>query len=144
MAWSTPTCAARSSAPQAVAKRMIEQGGGAIVNIASIEAENAAPMHAHYCAAKAGVAMLTQAAAQELGGHGIRVNCVSPGLIWRDGIEDAWPEGVERWKAAAPLTRLGRPKDIADACLFLASDAAAWITGVNLRVDGGVMTNQIF
>ena len=129
---------------QAAAKRMIDRGGGSVINIASIEAENAAPMHAHYCAAKAGVVMLTEASAGELGRHGIRVNTVSPGLIWREGIEEAWPDGVERWKAAAPLGRLGTPKDIANACLFLASDAAAWISGANLRVDGGVMTHQVF
>jgi len=130
---------------QAAAGRMIKRGvGGAIVNIASIEAENPAPMHAHYCSAKAGVVMLTQASAAELGRYGIRVNCVSPGLIWRDGIENAWPEGVERWKAAAPLARLGTPEDVGNACLFFASDAAGWITGANLRVDGGVMTHQVF
>jgi NAD(P)-dependent dehydrogenase (short-subunit alcohol dehydrogenase family) len=130
---------------QAAAAAMIERGTrGSIVNIASIEADNPAPMHAHYCSAKAGVAMLTRAAAGELGCHGIRVNCVLPGLIWREGIEQAWPEGVERWKAAAPLERLGRPEDVANACLFFASDAAEWITGADLRVDGGVMTHQIF
>ena len=125
--------------------QMVEREcGGSIINIASIEAENAAPMHAHYCAAKAGVVMLTESSAQELGRHGIRVNCVSPGLIWREGIDEAWPEGVERWMKAAPLSRLGTPQDIANACLFLASNAAEWITGANLRVDGGVMTSQIF
>ncbi len=130
---------------QVVARRMVEQGnGGSIINIASIEAENPAPMHAHYCTAKAGVVMLTKASAGELGAHGIRVNCVSPGLIWREGIEDAWPEGVARWTAAAPLSRLGTPRDIANACLFFASDAAEWITGANLQVDGGMMTHQIF
>lgn len=130
---------------QAAAKQMIEQGnGGAIVNIASIEAENPAPLHSHYNAAKGGVLMHTMAAAQELGAHGIRVNAVSPGLIWREGIDQGWPEGVERWQKAAPLTRLGQPADVADACLFLASPAARWISGANLRVDGGVMTNQIF
>jgi len=129
---------------QAAARRMIDRGGGSIINIASIEAENPAPMHAHYCAAKAGVVMLTEASAGEFGSHGIRVNTVSPGLIWREGIEEAWADGVERWKVAAPLGRLGTPADIANACLFLASDAAAWITGANLRVDGGVMTHQIF
>jgi NAD(P)-dependent dehydrogenase (short-subunit alcohol dehydrogenase family) len=117
---------------------------GAIVNIASIEAENPAPLHAHYNAAKAGVVMLTRSAAGELGPHGIRVNAVSPGLIWRDGIEQQWPDGVTRWRRTAPLTRLGRPDDVADACLFLASPAARWITGANLLVDGGVMTHQIF
>jgi NAD(P)-dependent dehydrogenase (short-subunit alcohol dehydrogenase family) len=130
---------------QAAAKQMIAQGeGGAIVNIASIEAENPAPLHSHYNAAKGGVVMHTAAAANELGLYGIRINSVSPGLIWREGIEQGWPDGVERFLKAAPLGRLGRPDDIADACLFLASPAARWITGANLRVDGGVMTKQIF
>lgn len=130
---------------QVGARQMIAQGhGGAIVNIASIEAENPAPMHSHYNAAKGGVLMHTMAAAHELGPHGIRVNAVSPGLIWREGLEAAWPDGVDRWQKAAPLTRLGLPDDVADACLFLASPAARWITGANLRVDGGVMTKQIF
>ena len=130
---------------QAGARQMMNQGSsGAIVNIASIEAENPAPMHSHYDAAKGGVLMYTRAAAFELGPYGIRVNAVSPGLIWREGIEESWADGVARWKKAAPLERLGMPDDVADACLFLASPGARWITGVNLRVDGGVMTNQIF
>ena len=130
---------------QVAARQMIAQGnGGAIVNIASIEAENPAPDHSHYVAAKGGVAMHTMAAASELGHHGIRVNVVSPGLIWREGIETAWPEGVTSYQKAVALNRLGMPDDVADACLFLASPAARWITGANLRVDGGVMTNRIY
>lgn len=130
---------------QMAARQMIAQGdGGAIVNIASIEAENPAPAHSHYIAAKGGVVMYTMASAHELGGHGIRVNVVSPGLIWREGIEEAWPEGVNSYLKAVPLNRLGRADDVADACLFLASPAARWITGANLRVDGGVMTNRIY
>jgi len=130
---------------QAVARQMAERGeGGAIVNIASIEAEYAAPFHSHYSAAKAGVLMYTRAAALELGPKGIRVNAVSPGLIGRPEIEDEWPDGVERWRAAAPLERLGDPEDVADACLFLASPGARWITGADLRVDGGVTASPIF
>ena len=118
--------------------------GGAIVNIASIEAGNVAPMHSHYIAAKAGVVMYTKAAARELGPLGIRVNAVSPGLIWRDGLDEAWPDGVARYQRAAPLGRLGRAEDVADACLFLLSEAARWITGAELVVDGGVLTNTAF
>lgn len=130
---------------QAAARHMIQlKSGGAIVNITSIEAENPAPSHSHYNAAKAGVAMLTRASASELAAHGIRVNSVAPGLIWREGIEQMWPEGVARWQASAPLKRLGMPDDVADACLFLASPGARWITGASLTVDGGVMTHQIF
>jgi NAD(P)-dependent dehydrogenase (short-subunit alcohol dehydrogenase family) len=88
--------------------------------------------------------MHTRSAALELGPHGIRVNAVSPGLIWREGIEKGWPEGVERWKATAPLGRLGMPDDVADACLFLASPAARWISGTSLAVDGGILTRPVF
>jgi NAD(P)-dependent dehydrogenase (short-subunit alcohol dehydrogenase family) len=114
--------------------------GGSIVNIASIEAHQPAPWHGHYAASKAALLMFTRAAALEFGAYGIRVNAVCPGLIHREGIEEGWPEGVARWRAAAPLKRLGHPEDIADACLFLASDAARWITGTDLVVDGGVLT----
>lgn len=112
--------------------------GGSIVNIVSIEGHNPAPGHAHYASSKAALLMFTKAAALELGAQGIRVNSVSPGLIHRDGIEQGWPEGVARWTAAAALGRLGQPEDIADAVLFLASDAARWISGADLIVDGGV------
>ncbi len=130
---------------QIAARKMIEgKLPGSIVNIASIEAENPAPGHAHYDAAKAGVVMHTRTAALELGELGIRVNAVSPGLIWKEGLDAAWPEGVSAYKAAVPLGRLGRAEDVADACLFLASDAARWITGTNLLVDGGVLTNRSY
>ena len=130
---------------QAAAARMIERGeGGVVLNIASIEGHAPAPMHAHYDAAKAGVIMHTRSAAQELGPHGIRVNAVSPGLIRADGIEEAWPEGVARWLEAAPLGRMGEAVEVADACLFLASPAARWITGAVLPVDGGVLARPVF
>jgi NAD(P)-dependent dehydrogenase (short-subunit alcohol dehydrogenase family) len=130
---------------QATARAMIAQRRpGAIVNIASIEAENPAPQHSHYVAAKAAVVMYTRSAAQELGRQGIRVNCVSPGLIWREGLDRDWPEGVQAYLRAVPLARLGDPVDVADACLFLASSAARWITGANLVLDGGVLTNRAY
>ena len=129
---------------QSAARYMTKNSGGAIVNLASIEAEMSMSGHSHYNAAKAGVVMHTRTAARELGRHGIRVNAVSPGLIWREGIEQAWPEGVQAYLRAAPLARLGKAEDVADACLFLASDAASWITGANLLVDGGILTNRSF
>lgn len=120
---------------QAAARRM--EDGAAIVNVASVEALQPMPMHAHYDVAKAGILMYTRAAALELGPRGIRVNAVSPGLIARDGLEEDWPEGVARWLEVVPLGRMGAPEDVADACLFLTSNAARWITGANLVVDGG-------
>ncbi|MGH9246895.1 MAG: SDR family NAD(P)-dependent oxidoreductase [Acidimicrobiales bacterium] len=126
-------------ATQAAARHMTSRGGGgSIIHIASIEGVNPAGGHGHYATAKAGVIMHARAAALELGRHRIRVNTVSPGLIHRPGIETDWPDGVERWRAAAPLTRLGTADDIGDACVFLASPLADWITGANLVVDGGM------
>ncbi len=112
--------------------------GAAIVNVASIEALAAPAGHSHYAAAKAAVVAHTRAAAVELGPLGIRVNAVAPGLIDRPDLAADWPEGVERWMRACPLGRLGQADDVGDACLFLASPAARWVTGVLLVVDGGV------
>jgi len=117
-------------------------GGGAVVNIASIEGLQPAAWHAHYTQTKAALIMQTRNAALELGPQGTRVNAVSPGLIDTGGLEAAWPEGVARWRARAPLGRLGAPQDIADAVLFLLSDGARWITGANLVVDGGVLAQS--
>ncbi|MEV1080906.1 SDR family NAD(P)-dependent oxidoreductase [Streptomyces sp. NPDC050211] len=123
---------------QAAAELMRESGGGSVTHIASIEARQPAPLHAHYSASKAGVVMHARAAALEYGPFGVRVNTVSPGLIEREGLAEDWPEGVERWERAAPAGRLGRPEDVGDACVFLASPLASWITGHDLVVDGGV------
>jgi NAD(P)-dependent dehydrogenase (short-subunit alcohol dehydrogenase family) len=116
--------------------------GASIVDVASIEGLQPAFSHSHYAASKAAVIMHARAAALELGPRGIRVNCVSPGLIDAPGLDTAWPEGVARWRAAAPLGRLGQPADVADAVLFLASPAARWISGANLVVDGGVLAHN--
>jgi NAD(P)-dependent dehydrogenase (short-subunit alcohol dehydrogenase family) len=120
------------------AARLWDDRGGAIVNIASIEGDDPAAGHAHYATSKAGLLMFSRAAALEYGPRGIRVNCVSPGLIDREGLAESWPDGVSRWRERAPLGRLGTPKDVADAVLFLLSPAARWISGTNLVVDGGM------
>jgi 3-oxoacyl-[acyl-carrier protein] reductase len=125
---------------QAAAQHMPE--GGAIVNVASIEALQPAVGHSHYVASKAAVVAHTRAAAVELAPAGVRVNAVAPGLIDRAGLGDAWPEGVARWLAACPLGRLGHPEDVGDACLFLLSAASRWVTGAVLVVDGGVLARN--
>jgi 3-oxoacyl-[acyl-carrier protein] reductase len=120
------------------AARAMRATGGSVIHIASVEALQPAAGHAHYAAAKAALVMHARAAALEYGHLGIRVNAVSPGLVERPGIEADWPAGVQRWHRAAPLSRLGRPEDVGNACVFLASPLASWITGHNLVVDGGV------
>ena len=125
----------------AAAEAMRTQGtGGSIVHVTSIEGRQPTDFHGHYATAKAGLLMHARAAAGAYGPHGIRVNSVSPGLIDRPGLADDWPEGVDRWHAAAPLGRMGTPEDVGDACVFLCSDLARWITGADLVVDGGVLT----
>jgi NAD(P)-dependent dehydrogenase (short-subunit alcohol dehydrogenase family) len=130
---------------RAVAKRLAAAGKpGAVVNVASIEGLQPAFAHSHYSASKAAVLMHTRSAALEFGPLGIRVNAAAPGLIDREGLSGAWPDGVQRWQAKAPLGRLGAAEDVADACLFLLSDAARWITGATLTVDGGMLTHPIW
>lgn len=112
--------------------------GGSITLIASVEGARPARAHAHYAASKAAVIMFARSAAAAYGADGIRVNSVSPGLIRRDGIEAAWPDGVRRWERTAPLARMGTSTDVGDACVFLASPMARWVSGHDLVVDGGM------
>jgi glucose 1-dehydrogenase len=124
---------------RAATAQMVSQGdGGSIIHIASIEASQPAPLHAHYCASKAAIRMHARSAALELGPFGIRVNTVSPGLVSREGLASEWPEGVARYQSAAPLGRLVEAAEVAAACVFLASPAAGAITGQDLVVDAGV------
>ena len=123
---------------------MKAQGSGSIITTASVAGTGAGYGPHVYSAVKAAVINLSRSVAQELGPAGIRVNSVSPGLIWRESLEESWPDGVSRYLKAAPLGRIGMPEDVADACLFLASPAARWITGSDLIVDGGVMTNRVY
>jgi NAD(P)-dependent dehydrogenase (short-subunit alcohol dehydrogenase family) len=125
----------------AAMRRNSDPAGGSIVHIASIEARHPTVVHGHYATSKAALVMHARAAALMYGPDGIRVNSVSPGLIDRPGLIDDWPEGVTRYLAAAPLDRLGTPEDVGDACVFLCSDLSSWVTGTDLLVDGGVLTN---
>lgn len=131
---------------QLFAEKVIEAGirDASIVNIASIEGSRPAAGHSHYSTSKSALIMATRAAALELGRYSIRVNSVSPGLVNREGLEDEWPDGVDRWRRAAPLGCLGEPDDVAHAVAFLVSPSARWITGHDLVVDGGVSVAPAF
>lgn len=114
-----------------------KQNAGVIVNIASIAAFGAHPMKAHYGAAKAGVVALTMSMAYEWASYNVRVNCLAPGPILTIASPFADAQLRTEVEKPIPLRRVGQPEEVADACLFLASDAARYITGTTLRVDGG-------
>jgi NAD(P)-dependent dehydrogenase (short-subunit alcohol dehydrogenase family) len=123
---------------KAALKALRERGGGAIVHIASRMAIRVKEGHGAYAAAKAGILQLTQMAALEGAPHKIRVNCVCPGIVDSPMTRSAYgQEAFDGWNKVCPLGRAATPGDIARAMLFLASDEAAFITGVNLPVDGG-------
>lgn len=124
---------------QAVAPTMIRQGSGVILNASSAAGLDGNFGQTNYVATKAGVVGMTKVWARELGRHGIRVNAIAPGLIATEMIM-AMPEKIlDGMKRRTPVQRLGQPRDVANAYLFLASDEASFISGAVLRVDGGIV-----
>jgi len=125
---------------QAVAREMAKSGGGAIVNMSSVNGVMAIPTIASYNASKGGINQLTRAMALSLADRGIRVNAVAPGTIATELAQKAVlgsAEARERIMSRTPLRRLGEPGEIASVCAFLASDAASYMTGEIVVVDGG-------
>ncbi len=130
---------------QAAARSMRQAGGGSIVNIASINGIHPSPNCGAYTAAKAGVMGLTQQMSVEWGEYGIRVNAVAPGFV-DAGMSTPFYEDAtvrSRRASAVPLGRLGEAEDIARAVLYLASDAASYVSGQTLTVDGGVINSVL-
>jgi NAD(P)-dependent dehydrogenase (short-subunit alcohol dehydrogenase family) len=125
---------------QAVARHMVERGdGGRIIATSSISSMVGGVKQAHYCASKAGINLLVKSMALSLASHQITCNAVLPGTIETDINQEALSDPVlrQRLEQGTPLGRLGQPKDVVGAVLFLASPAASWITGTLLVVDGG-------
>ena len=125
---------------QIAARAMVSmRTSGAVVNIASINAKIALAGQAHYTSSKGGLIMLTKAMALDLAPHGIRVNAIGPGVIETRMTEGSLsnPERRAMLLSKVPLGRVGQPRDVANAALFLASDEASYITGTTLYVDGG-------
>jgi NAD(P)-dependent dehydrogenase (short-subunit alcohol dehydrogenase family) len=129
---------------QAAGRRMVAQGiRGKIVTVSSGAYQSGRKGAAHYCASKAGVVMFTKVLAMELASHRINVNCIAPGLVTveRD-VNQVSDEYVRTLVGNIPWGRPGRPEDIANAALFLASPLADFITGETLSVDGGSSTGR--
>jgi NAD(P)-dependent dehydrogenase (short-subunit alcohol dehydrogenase family) len=129
---------------RAEARAMKAAGGGSIVNVSSIAGELTHRWMTAYCASKAGLNMLTRCAADDLGEHGIRVNAVMPSLVPTDLTAPmaANPEVRAEYLSRMPVARLGSPEDVSALVTFLLSDAAAWITGQCVAVDGGHTLRQ--
>jgi 3-oxoacyl-[acyl-carrier protein] reductase len=124
---------------QAVAPVMINQGSGVVLNATSIVGLDGNFGQTNYVATKSGVIGMTKVWARELGRYGIRVNAIAPGFTATEMVKQMPDKILDGMKARTPLGRLGEPRDIANAYLFLASDEASFISGETLRVDGGIV-----
>ncbi len=127
---------------QAAAKRMVEGGeGGRIINVSSVHEDLAMPTNAPYCATKGGVRMLMRTLAVELAPHDITVNNIAPGAIETpmDAPIKEHPDQMEQLLSEIPLGRMGKPEEVANLALFLASDDSSYVTGSTLFVDGGMI-----
>ncbi|MDO9578148.1 MAG: 3-oxoacyl-[acyl-carrier-protein] reductase [Candidatus Cloacimonadales bacterium] len=124
---------------QKVCRYMMKQRSGVILNIASVIGIMGNAGQANYAASKGGIIALTKSTAKELASRNIRVNAIAPGFIRTEMTNVLPQEVVDKYSAAIPLNRMGIPKDVADLCIFLASDEANYITGQTINVDGGLI-----
>jgi 3-oxoacyl-[acyl-carrier protein] reductase len=125
---------------KAATKTMMKQRGGSIINMTSVVGLKGNAGQANYAASKAGIIGFTKSVALELGSRGIRSNAIAPGFIETEMTGKLDEKTVQLWRDAIPLKRGGKPEDVADACVFLASDMSGYISGQVIQVDGGMLT----
>lgn len=125
---------------KAVLRPMLKARKGSIINMSSIVGIRGNGGQANYAASKAGIIGFTKSVALELGSRNIRSNAVAPGFIETEMTDALDPEVVQGWRDTIPLKRGGQPDDVANLCVFLASDMSTYITGQTINVDGGMLT----
>ena len=125
---------------KAVQRTMLKQRKGSIINMSSVVGVKGNAGQSNYAASKAGIIGFSKSVALELGSRNIRSNVIAPGFIETEMTAKLEEKTVDIWRNAIPLKRGGSPEDIANACVFLASDLSAYITGQTLNVDGGMLT----
>ena len=125
---------------KAIQRTFLKQRNGSIINMSSVVGVKGNAGQANYAASKAGIIGFSKSVALELGSRSIRCNVIAPGFIETEMTAKLDPDTVQGWRNAIPLKRGGQPEDRANACVFLASDLSAYITGQVLNVDGGMLT----
>jgi len=125
---------------KAIQRPMLKQRSGSIINMSSVVGIKGNAGQANYAASKAGIIGFSKSVALELGSRNIRCNAVAPGFIETEMTAVLDPATVQGWRDAIPLKRGGTPEDVANLCLFLASDLSSYITGQVINVDGGMLT----
>jgi 3-oxoacyl-[acyl-carrier protein] reductase len=125
---------------KAVQRTMLKQRKGSIINLSSVVGVNGNAGQSNYSASKAGIIGFTKSMAKELGSRNIRSNGIAPGFIATEMTAKLDQDIVEKWVKEIPLKRAGSPEDVADVCVFLASDMSAYVTGQTIHVCGGMLT----
>jgi 3-oxoacyl-[acyl-carrier protein] reductase len=125
---------------KAVQRTMLKQRSGSIINMSSVVGVKGNAGQSNYAASKAGIIGFSKSMALELGSRNIRTNVIAPGFIETEMTEKLDAKTVEGWREAIPLKRGGTPEDIANACVFLASDLSSYVTGQVIHVNGGMLT----